>query len=293
MIVNSGNLLTLYRGFNAAFNEGFGQSPDDHAPFTMVVPSMTRTEEYGWLGQFPGLREWVGERVLRGISEHSYAIKNRKFESTIEVLRDDIEDDHHGVYTPLFREAGRAAAAHPCELVYAALKAGFATKCYDGQYFFDTDHPDGKGGSISNDGGGAGSPWFLMDTTRAVKPIIHQTRRAYNLTRMDDLDDENVFMRDTFRYGVDGRCNVGYGLWQLAYGSKQDLTSDNYAAAREAMLAFKGDEGRPMGIMPTHLVVPPGLEEEAREIIIAERLANGATNVWRGTAEVVVSPWLA
>ena len=124
MIVNSGNLQTLYRGFNAAFRDGFGQAMADHMPFTLDVTSMTRTEEYGWLGQFPGLKEWVGERVLRGIREHSYVIRNRKFETTVEVSRDDIEDDHYGVYAPLFQEMGRSAAAHPCELTFAQLKGG-------------------------------------------------------------------------------------------------------------------------------------------------------------------------
>ena len=292
MLINRGTLDTLYTAFNAAFREGFGQAPADHQRFTMPVTSMTSTEEYAWLGQWPGLKEWVGERVLRGIADHEYSIKNRKFESSIEVDRDKIEDDQYGVYSPMFRESGYAAGAHPCELVYQALKDGFDTNCFDGQFFFDTDHPVG-GGQQSNDAGGNGTPWFLMDTKRMIKPIIHQVRRPYTLTRMDDLDDPNVFMRDQFLYGIDGRCNVGYGLWQLAYGSKQTLSATNYAAAREAMQEFKADEGRPLGIMPNLLVVPPSLEGEAREILMAERLANGATNVWRGTADLIVSPWLA
>lgn len=292
MIVNSGNLQTLYRGFNAAFRDGFGQAPADHMPFTLDVPSTTRTEEYGWLGQFPGLREWVGERVLRSISEHGYTIRNKKFEATVEVIRDDIEDDHYGVYRPLFAEMGRSAAAHPCEMTFGALKNGFETVCYDGQYFFDGDHP-GPDGSVSNTGGGAGAAWFLLDCSRMIKPVIFQRRRDYDLRRMDMRDDEHVFMKDAYRYGVDARVNAGYGLWQLAYGSKQPLTTANYEAARVALLGVKGDEGRPLGCMPTHLVVPPSLEHEALELVKAERLANGETNVYKDSAELIVSPWLA
>lgn len=292
MIITSGNLATLYTAFNAAFSEGYGQAPRDHEPIVLEVPSMTRREEYGWLGQFPGMREWVGERVLRGIEEHGYAIVNKKFESTIRVKRDDIEDDHYGVYRPLFAEMGRAAAAHPCELVYATLKGGFASLCYDGQYFFDTDHPV-EGASVSNDGGGAGDPWFLLDCSRMIKPVIFQRRRDYRMEYMDDLNDEHVFTYDEYRYGVDARVNAGYGLWQLAYGSKQGLTEANYVAAREAMMAFKGDQGRPLGITPTHLVVPPTLESEARKIIKAMLIGGGDTNVYYGTAELIVTPWLA
>ena len=292
MIVNSGNLTILYRAFNAAFREGFGQAPADHMICTLDVPSTTRTEEYGWLGQAPSLREWVGERTLRGIAEHGYSIRNKKFESTLEVERDDIEDDRYGVYNPLFQELGRTSAAHPCELVFALLKAGFETNCYDGQYFFDTDHlVNGK--SVSNDGGGSGAPWFLMDCSRMIKPVIFQRRRDYRLQAMDMLSDEHVFNTDKFRYGVDARCNVGYGLWQLAYGSKQTLNDTNYETARTALQQMQGDEGRPMGVMPTHLVVPPSLEKEGLELLSAERLANGATNVYRGTATLVTTPWLA
>lgn len=291
MIINRGNLQTLYRGFNTAFREGFGSAQPD-TMVAMESRSTTREEEYAWLGQFPGLREWVGERVLRDIKQHGYRIRNKKYEATVEVERDDIEDDHYGVYGPLFNEMGRAAAVHPTQLIYGALKAGFDTLCYDGQYFFDTDHPV-DGNSVSNSGGGAGTPWFLLDLSRAIKPLIFQRRRDYNMVRMDDMNDERVFSLDRYRYGVDGRCNVGYGLWQLAFGSKQDLNAANYETARVALLGVKGDEGRPLGCMPTHLVVPPALEKEALELVNAERNAQGATNVYKGTATPIVTPWLA
>jgi len=292
MLLNSGNLTVLYRGFNTAFRTGFGQAKPDHEVFTLTVPSSTAEEQYGWLGQWPSLREWVGERVLRSIAEHGYSIRNKKYEATVEVPRDAIEDDQYGVYAPMFSEMGRAAASHPAELVYALLKGGFEATCYDGQYFFDTDHP-AAGKSVSNDGGGSGTPWFLLDCSRMIKPMIFQRRRDYDLRRMDRLEDEHVFTTDNFRYGVDARVSAGYGLWQLAYGSKQTLNATNYEAAREALLGMKGDAGRPLGIMPTHLVVPPSLDAEAREILISERNANGATNKWRGTAELICSPWLA
>ena len=297
MIITQGTLQTLFVAFNAAFREGFGQAPTDHQRITMMVSSMTSTEEYAWLGQWPGLKEWVGERVIRSLIQHEYSIKNKTYESTIGVERDRIRDDQYSIYAPMFAELGRATAAHPAELVYGALVAGFDTKCFDGQYFFDTDHPVNQQGKAAQQANrpaalGNGKPWFLIDTSRAIKPIIHQTREAYDLTRMDDPTDVNVFMRRQFLYGVDGRCNVGYGLWQLAWGSKQPLTPTSYAEARAAMHVFKADSGRPLGIMPNLLIVDPSQETAALELINAERLSTGASNVWRGTAEVLMSPWL-
>lgn len=297
MIINQTNLRTLFTGFKTAFQQGLGQAATQHERVAMVVPSSTGVEDYGWLGQVPGFREWLGDRVVQNVMTHSYSIRNRDFELTIGVGRNAIEDDQYGVYSPLFQEMGRATAAHPSELVFDLLKRGFTEPCYDGQYMFDTDHPviqaDGSVASVANTDGGSGTPWFLMDASRAVKPIILQNRKVDNFVSMTSETDENVFSRKEFVYGVDNRRNVGFGLWQLAWGSKQTLDKDAYAAARGALQSLKGDHGRPLGIMPNLLVVPPTLEGAALEIVNSERDAAGATNVWKGTAQVLVSPWLA
>lgn len=301
MIVNSDNLTILNRAYGAAFRAGFGQAETDHQTMTLSVPSMTAEAQYAWLGQFPGLREWVGERVLRGVAEHGYTLRNRKFESTVDVPRDAIEDDQYGVYTPLMRAAGESAAAHPCELAYEALLAGFWSECYDGQYFFDSDHVTHDGSSYSNVGGapdkarllsGDQHAWYLICGSRAMKPILHQTRVAYQFQAMDRMDDEHVFMLDAFRYGIRGRGNAGYGLWQLAYGSVADLSEANYIIARRAIREALGDQGRSQGYRPTHLIVPSALEHQALELINAERKVDGSSNVYKDTATVICTTWL-
>ncbi|MBI1262956.1 MAG: hypothetical protein GC184_14660 [Rhizobiales bacterium] len=297
MEVNRANVTGLYTGFNTAFNMAFTGVKPVWNKLAMDVPSTTSQEVYGWLGQMPGFREWIGERVIKNLKQHDYTIKNKKFESSIAVNRDHIEDDTYGVFTPMVSEMGRLSAVHPDELIFGLLKTGFAKTCYDGQYFFDTDHPvvlaDGTQGSWSNYGGGAGTPWYLLDTSRAVKPLIRQKRRDYSFRSMTDLNDQRVFMTDEFVFGVDGRSNAGFGLPQLAYGSKQALDVDTYAAARAAMGELKGDEGRPLGITPNLLVVPPSHEKAGLEVLKAQRNAAGADNVYAGTAELLVVPWLA
>jgi phage major head subunit gpT-like protein len=230
--------------------------------------------------------------VIKDLSAFRYEIINKSFESTIEVDRDDIDDDQVGVYTPMIQGLAQAAKVHPDQLVFALLKAAFETVCYDGQYFFDDDHLVG-GESVSNTGGGSGTPWFLLDLSRPIKPLILQIRKKPQFVAQDKPEDESVFMRKKFRYGVDDRKNVGLGLWQLAYGSKDTLNTTNYAAARTAMMAFKNEEGTPLGIMPTHLVVPPTLESNGRTVVEAERESDGSSNVWYKTAQLEVVPWLA
>jgi phage major head subunit gpT-like protein len=115
---------------------------------------------------------------------------------------------------------------------------------------------------------------------------------------MDRQDDEHAFMRKKLRYGVDYRGAAAFGLWQLAYASKETLNSTNYASARTAMMSVQNADGRPLGLKPNLLLVPPSLEAEAREIlqaqfIIGDPTSGGAkTNVWQGTADLLVVPEL-
>lgn len=297
MIINRSGLTTLFIAFKAAFQKQFDGTPVDYDQITLTVTSTTNSEEYGWLGMTTRFREWIGDRVFQSIKTHGYTIKNKTYENSVEVSRDAIEDDQYGVYTPLVSQLGQDSKEHPAELVYGLLKAGFTTPCYDGQYFFDTDHPvlDSAGNetTVSNSGGGSGTPWFLMDTTRVMKPIILQKRRDYNFVAMDKMDDEGVFLKNTYRYGVDARLNVGFGLWQLAYGSKQTLDAASLNAAIAGMQGMKGDNGRPLGLRPKLLVVPPSLRETALTLVKAAQAANGATNINKDVVDVLVTPWLA
>lgn len=307
MLINQSNLRTLFEGFNTSFNKGFEGAKSHYKDVAMTVPSTAGTNAYGWLGQFPKLREWVGDRVLNNLVAHSYAVENKVFENTIGVPRPTIEDDQYGIFGPMFTEMGRTTAQHPDELIFALLAAGFTTACYDGQNFFDADHPvkdaEGVPASVSNVQAGDGPAWFLLDCSRAIKPMLFQTRIPYTFTRLDNDNDENVFWRDQYVYGCRARANAGFGLWQLAFASKADLTADNYEAARAAMMELKGDEGRPLGIQPDTLVVRPSQEGAAMRL-----LNNGSrivqvevgetttpvpvTNEWAGTAKPIVTAWL-
>lgn len=295
MIVNQSNLAILNQAFNAAFKTGLTNAAPMWSQCASLVPSNTSEQKYGWLGKITKFREWIGERQYQNLMAYDYAIKNKTWENSIEVGRDEIEDDQFGVYSPVVEQLGQDAALHPDEMVFGLLKAGFTTPCYDGQYFFDTDHPVGAPGaqtSVSNFQGGSGTPWFLLDTTKVLKPVIYQKRRDYTITAKTNLTDDNVFSQNKFVWGADGRGNVGYGLWQLGYASKQTLNVASYADARAAHQSFVGDNGKPLVIRSAELWVPPSLEQEALEVVQAERLANGATNVMRGTAKVVICPWL-
>lgn len=297
MIANSENVDLAFRGFKTLYTTAYAAAPVYYDKIAMTVPSSARNEAYGWLGQFPQLREWLdGDREVKSLTAHGFTIENRKFESTVAIGRDDFSDDRLGIFNPMVSEMGHRARQHPDELVFAMLADGFAVTCYDGQFFFDTDHPtkDAAGNvvTVSNMADGTDQPWFLLDTTRPIKPIIWQEREKYEFTRVNRHDDDEVFMTDTYKMGVRARVNAGFGLWQFAYGSKQPLTPENYAAARAAMMKLRGNEGRIMGVAPSTLVVGPDLEEAAAKIVNSEVNDGGGSNPWKGTAKLIVTPYL-
>lgn len=297
MLITQQNLDLVFRGFKTLYRESFEQAPVHFDKVAMTVPSTSRDETYGWIGQFPTLREWIGPRHVQNLAASTFTIRNRKFESTVEVDRDDISDDKLGLFKPVFQEMGLVARQHPDQLVSQLLAAGFAANCYDGQFFFDTDHPVlnalGEVVPVSNVQAGAGAPWFLLDTSRALRPLIFQERETYEFQALDKPNEDIVFMTDKYLYGVRARVNAGFGFWQFAFGSRDTLNAASYASARAAMQGFRGDGGRPLGVVPTLLVVPPTLEDAARRLLNGENGAGGETNPWKGTAELVVTPHVA
>ncbi|MCO5065675.1 MAG: Mu-like prophage major head subunit gpT family protein [Rhizobiaceae bacterium] len=286
------NLNGLFKAFSVAFNKGLKETTNHYTKVAMTVPSSGASNNYGWLKDLPGIREWIGDRIIHDLSLSHYVVENRLYEETVSVRRTQIEDDQYGVFSPIFEKMGSDTARHPDKMVFELLASGFSTKCFDGQYFFDADHEVG-GESVSNVQTGDQPAWFLLDCSQSIKPMVWQERLPFSMARIDGENEQQVFFNDRYVYGVRGRSNAGYGLWQLAFGSKLALTPANYAAARAAMTGFRNDSGRPLGVTPTHLVVPPSLESAARRLLLSEFGVGGETNEWKGTAELIITPWVA
>jgi phage major head subunit gpT-like protein len=235
MQITPASLNAVFNSFSLRFQNAFDTATTKLDRLRMVVPSTTRENTYGWMNQIPKLREWLGERVVQNLSAQSYSLTNKDWELTLSVKRNDIQDDQLGIFNPMLDMMGVEARHLPDDLTLQAIQDGETTTCYDGQYFFDTDHPvDGR------------------DASKGTQSNLLTT---------------------------------------------QALTHDNYGEARAAMMAFKGENGRPLGVMPNLLVVPPQLETTARKILQAETVSTSAcgseTNVHRNSAELLVIPELA
>lgn len=302
MIVNKSALDGVFLNLKTTFNRALQAATPEWEKIAMKVTSTSSENRYKWMERFPAMRKWVGEKVVKQLKAQGYTLVNDDFEATIEVDRNDIADDNLGIYGPEAEMAGYSSAHLPDELVFDLVNLGFTELAYDGQPFFDTDHPvgkkDGSVVSVSNKGTAAlsfatlalaqasfgaartalrkmkddeerplnikpnillvpaaledtatalmtvdrledGKPnpyknaaevvvssrltsdtaWFLMDTTKPVKPVIFQERMAPVFVSQTDMASESVFMQRKFRFGAEARGAAGFSFWQMAYGS--------------------------------------------------------------------------
>lgn len=235
MLINKSNLESIFINLKTTFNKAFEAAPSLWQKTTMRVPSGSSQNDYGWLSRFPKMRKWLGDKVVKSLAAFKYTVVNDDYEATVGVKRNDIEDDNLGIYAPMAQEAGYSSKQLPDEIDADLKNNAFASECYDGQYFYDTDHPVGKQGeesSVSN----LGTAALSAATTAAA--------------------------------------------------------TASYGAARAAIMSFKDDEGRPLGLIPDLLEVPPALEATARLICENDKLTDQSPNPYKGTAMVLVNPRL-
>jgi phage major head subunit gpT-like protein len=294
MDITASSLTSFFQGLNTRFRAGVSSVRTYWPELATVVPSNTKVELHRWMAQVPQLEEWVGERVARNIATDGFSVINKKYTQTIEIERDDIEDDSYGIYAPLAFSMGQVAARHPDKLIATMLNSN-TDLGYDGKALLATDHPNGKLAAQSNyDNGGAGPRWYLINSTQALRFALFQQRKALEFKEFTNPDEKDVFDREVFTFGTRVRYRVAPGFWQTIFASNRALDASFYESAYEAYLGLVDVNGEPFGFELDTLMVPTTLRAEALELIQAERDAAGATNINRNSVRnVIVNPWLS
>jgi len=156
MLVNKSALDSIFTGLKTIFNNTLKAEPGTWQATAMEVQSTGAGEDYAWLSRFPKMRKWVGEKFVKALEAGKYYKKNEDWETTIGVLRNDIEDDRLGIYNTQAMGAGESAGELRDIIVDDLKNTAFTSECMDGQYFYDVDHPlknsDGVASSVSNKG---------------------------------------------------------------------------------------------------------------------------------------------
>jgi phage major head subunit gpT-like protein len=296
MIINYHTITGLTVGFRNEYNKGFAGAAPQWQKVSALIPSITGTNQYPFHSAFPKLREWVGDRQAKNLIAYTYSLLNKPFEGTVKVDRPSIINDQWGVFNMDMQMMGYSAGMHPDELVFGAISSAATDLCYDGQPYLNASHPivvNGVDTTVSNyDSTPSTNLWLMLDTKKPIKPFIYQKREPYTFVMKTQQNDENVFWRNEYVYGVNGYGAAGYGFWQLAYGSLNTLNETNVDAYYQAMIALKDDEGHPLGVMPDTILVGPSNAVAARNLVKKERLANGESNPLYGAYDIVLTPFL-
>lgn len=117
---------------------------------TNRVDSDKDSEVYTWLGSAPRMGEWKGGRKPSTLNQSSFRVPNKEWEASMEIPTRWLSRDHTGQLKMRIGQLGESAADHKFDLISALIDGAGATVCYDGQYFFDTDHQEGESPVQSN-----------------------------------------------------------------------------------------------------------------------------------------------
>lgn len=155
MLLLRDKIAKLFEEFHAEWNNVLQAPPAAYKEWCMEVPSKTAQNIYNWVMSLVRWREWLGPRHMQHLKAAKLTVVNRDFEASFPLSKNDIEDDQIGLFKPSTVGLVNSGFHYFEELAQEALNGGFTETCYDGQLFFDADHPyevNGVVGTWSNKG---------------------------------------------------------------------------------------------------------------------------------------------
>jgi phage major head subunit gpT-like protein len=116
MVINRANMEALFQTFDTKFTDAQKKAAERVSPndlmledIALVMNSSGAATVHSWIEQIHGMREWIGERLIRNLKLGKLTVTNADFENTISVPRNDVEDDQYGTFAPLFAMLGMDA----------------------------------------------------------------------------------------------------------------------------------------------------------------------------------------
>lgn len=107
-------------------------------------------EIYAFLGAPAPMREWIGGRKAKGLMQSSFNLRNKRYEATLEIRREDLKRDKTGQIMLRVQEFANSSARHWLALLSELIASGETQRCYDGQFFFSAAHQERDSGVQSN-----------------------------------------------------------------------------------------------------------------------------------------------
>lgn len=154
MQLNRTNLDFLFQQWDQRFEAAMQAQRTYQELYATTMPSASTSTIHSWLEAQEGLREWIGARQIDNVVARDYTLVNKTFEKTIGLDREKVADDTYGVFGSAVDGLGVASRLWPDDVMTTIVENGTTNLCWDGQPFFDTDHPvdldDASKGTFSN-----------------------------------------------------------------------------------------------------------------------------------------------
>ena len=182
-----------------------------------------------FLQDLPILREWIGDKIVKDLTEQRVVVVPKDWESTIGIKVRDLESNLLGNYRPMIQTYPVMAMVDRENQFWSMFNTMFATNGYDNVPFLGTTHPV-DGGTQSN----------LIDT------------------------------------GANANAKLTPAAYAIAVGLLRAQSTFNL---------------RKVPMTSWTLVVSSDLEAMARTIVEAQ-VVSATTNIWAGTANLIVRPEL-
>jgi len=142
MLINSSNLDALFINFSFNFREAYMSEPQPLLDaIGSRIPSNTRDQRYPFVQSLSlAMREWVGERRFNNVVLDGFTVTNKKWESSLDIQRTDVEDDQYGAYTgQLIPDLAYNAKLLPDREIASVISTNAVG--FDGVAFFSASHP--------------------------------------------------------------------------------------------------------------------------------------------------------
>jgi phage major head subunit gpT-like protein len=142
------NRADLY--IKTIFRKEMSEDTTDYAKdLYSVTPNKSGWARILGLVSVPGLRRWLSERRPGTFKFTEETQKIGKWEQTVAVQGDDIEDDELGIYKSAIQEMAMENKLVYGALAIEAINKGFVTKMQDGEYFFSNAHGNLQTGALT------------------------------------------------------------------------------------------------------------------------------------------------
>ena len=146
MDINANTSNLVFQNLLAEFDKGVQAAEPIMDSLWEQVPSTSNANVYSWLKHIPGFKEWFkGQpRVIRNVESTQFTVANRKFEDTISISTDEVEDNQLGQYNGIAKGMGSEGMLLKDELTAELLNGAFTTALtYDGLTICNAAHKAG------------------------------------------------------------------------------------------------------------------------------------------------------